>query len=1025
MSYAELCARSCFSLLAGASHPEELVETAATVGLTHLAITDRDAVYGLPQAHKLAVEVGLPLLCGATVTVADAPAVTLIAESARGWSRLTRLLTHAHHTSPKGRARVDVETVAGHAEELTCLLMPGWTAEAAAPLREAFADRLEVGWVRCDSPTDRRRTRAAVALSRALGRPLVATNDVLYHDPGRRQLADVLSAIRRRQRLSELGRAQHANAERYLLDPQAFELRYGAIPEAVDRTREVAERCAFRLSELRYTYPRESVPDGWTPMAWLRELVTRGAAERYGEVPEKVRRQLDYELAIIEQLDFPSYFLTVQDIVAFARGRGILCQGRGSAANSAVCYVLGITAVDPSRASLLFERFISAERGEPPDIDVDFEHERREEVIQYIYERYGRDRAAMVNEIIAYRPRSAVRDVGKAFGLSLDQVDRLAKLYGRWSRGVDREASNEVATTGLDPDSPSVKATLRMARELVGFPRHLGIHSGGFVIADDYVVDLVPVEPATMADRTVVQWDKYGVEGLGFVKVDVLALGMLTAIRKCFDLIEGAYGKRWELHTVPAEDPAVYEMFQRADTVGVFQIESRAQQSMLPRLKPTCFYDLVVEVAIVRPGPIQGGMVHPYLRRRNGEEPVHYAHPALEPVLERTLGVPLFQEQVMQIAVAVGDFTPGEADGLRRAMGAWRKTGNLAGYGKRLVSRMMAKGIEEEFALAIFEQIKGFGEYGFPESHSASFALLVYISGWLKCHHPEAFCAALINSQPMGFYAPRTLVGDAQRHGVEVRPVDVRYSSWDCTLEPIAEGTPAALRLGVRLVRGLKSEAGKRIEDARAEAPFTSLPDFARRTQLDRGSLQRLAEAEAFRAFAEDRRQAAWLLQGLWHDMPLFAGIARTEPPVELPEQTVVEALDADYRAVGLTVDHHAATVAREALARRGVHCPPLATMAELPTDSKVRIMGLVSSRQMPGTAKGVVFIALEDESGLANLVVWRSTWEKYRRTIAGAALLGVDGKLQRQGGAWSVLVEHARRVDDLGKFSVPSRDFR
>jgi error-prone DNA polymerase len=779
------------------------------------------------------------------------------------------------------------------------------------------------------------------------------------------------------------------------------------------------------------------VPEGWTAIGWLRELVRRGVEERYPHgVTEAVARQLAYELDVIEQLDFPSYFLTVHDIVRFARDRGILCQGRGSAANSAACYALGVTAIDPARFSLLFERFISPERNEPPDIDVDFEHERREEVMQYVYERYGRDRAAMVNEIIVYRARSAVRDVGKVFGLSLDQVDRLAGVWSQWSTAVDDPGEQVLRAVGVDPTSHAVRATMRMAAELMGLPRHLGIHSGGFVIAEGDVVDLVPVERATMADRTVVQWDKYGVEGLAFVKVDLLALGMLTAIRKCLDLICSAYGPRWELHTIPAEDPEVYKMFGEADTVGVFQIESRAQQSMLPRLRPSCFYDLVIEVAIVRPGPIQGGMVHPYLRRRTGEEPVTYPHPALEPILERTCGVPLFQEQVMQIAVAIGGFTAGEADGLRRAMGAWRKRGGLDAWGDRLKSGMAARGISEDFAESIFKQILGFGEYGFPESHAASFALLVYASGWLKRYHPEAFCAALINSQPMGFYSPRALVADAQRHGVEVLPVDALHSEWDCTLEPPLPDAPSAdlpraagprwrLRLGLRMIRGLSEAAALALVRARAERPFQGLTDLAARSQLDTRSLTLLSDADALRGLATDRRQAAWMLQGLWTDLPLFAAVARHEPPAPLPQETDLEALYADYRTVGLSIDSHPSTFIREALAEEGRPTIPLAELIHQRPGRRVRISGLVQSRQRPGTAKGVVFFSLEDDTGMANLIIWPKVWEAQRATLANATLIVVEGKLQRQDGALSVLVETAERVDHLAPVVTRSRDFR
>ncbi|MEO0604974.1 MAG: DNA polymerase III subunit alpha, partial [Myxococcota bacterium] len=720
---------------------------ASELGLPHLGIVDRDSVYGLVQAHKEAKSASLHLVCGATLTIEGAPAVAVHVENLRGWSNLCRLLTAGRADQTKGYANVSPRVLAEHAEGLWMTLRPGWTAQAAAPLREAFGERTSIMVHRDHTPSDRARIRRTLALARAIDAPLVATGDVRFHHPSRRVVADVLACIRRKTTVQQAGKALLANAERTLLPPESFVERYADLPGAVRHAEHIASRCTFALSELRYGYPREVVPQGQTPMSWLRELTERGLSERYpAGVPAAVRQGVDHELSVIDALDFPSYFLTVYDIVRFARSRGILCQGRGSAANSAVCYALGITAVDPSRASLLFERFISKERGEPPDIDVDFEHERREEVIQYIYARYGRDRAGMVNEFITYRQRSAVRDVGKVFGLSLDQVDRLAKSLDRWTAD-DRVVPSEGRTAekwaepheghaspllvppveavverireaGLDPDSEAVRATLHVASELTGFPRHLSIHVGGFVIAADKLVDLVPIEPATMADRTVLQWDKYDIDVLDFVKVDVLALGMLTAIRKSFDLIEEAGGPRWSLATVPPEDPAVYDMFCRADTVGVFQIESRAQMSMLPRLKPKCFYDIVIEVAIVRPGPIQGGMVHPYLRRRTGEDPITYAHPNLVPILERTLGVPLFQEQVMAMAVAVGGFTPGEADRLRRAMGAWRKRGNLHEMGQRLVEGMVERGIERDYADSVFAQILGFGEYGFPESHA-------------------------------------------------------------------------------------------------------------------------------------------------------------------------------------------------------------------------------------------------------------------------------------------------------------------
>jgi error-prone DNA polymerase len=1029
MAWAELCCQSSFSLLHGASNPEDLVATASALGLSALAITDRDAVYGVPRAWKAARAGTLKMIGGATLTVEGAPSVVALAEDRQGWKALCNWLTSARHRREKGRAAVTMTDLAHGAPGLTLLLRPGWDAGRAGALREAFPGRLGVLLRRDLSPADAVATRAAVALAAALDAPCVASNDVLYHERHRRRVADVLTCIRRGCTLDQAGRMLGANAERHLLSESEIRARFADLPGAVDAASSIAERCTFTLAELQYRYPREVVPDGHTAMSWLRVLVEKGLSDRYPEgAPDAVVAQVEHELRLIDKLDFPSYFLTVHDIVAFARGRGILCQGRGSAANSAVCFVLGITAVDPARSRLLFERFISEERGEPPDIDVDFEHERREEVLQYVYQRYGRDRAALVNEVISYRPRSAIREAGKVFGLSLDQVDRLASSTDRWSAGMDAQMDELVRESGLDPTDPGVVRTLEVANELLGLPRHLSIHVGGFVIAEDKLVDLVPVEPATMEDRTVVQWDKDDIDLLGFVKVDCLALGMLTAIRKTFTFMQEFWAVPMDLASVPAEDPAVYDMFCAADTIGVFQIESRAQQSMLPRLRPRCFYDLVIEVAIVRPGPIQGGMVHPYLRRRRGEEPVDYAHPALIPVLQRTLGVPLFQEQVMSMAVEVGGFTPGEADALRRAMAAWRKKGSLDGFGNKLISGMKARGISEKFAEQVFSQIKGFGEYGFPESHAASFALLVYVSGWLKRHYPAAFTASLINAQPMGFYSPRSLLADAQRHGIEVRPVCVIASGWDCRLEgvegddPVARpGREAAIRCGLRLIKGLGPDDGERIENARSQGPFRDIADLAVRARLDRGALEALAEADAFAGLGVDRRRAAWILQGLWTDLPLFAGLSRREPDAPLPAETLVERVETAYRRVGLDVGLHPMELVRPVLA----DLEPLESLLRAPDGARVRAAGLVSNRQRPGTSNGVVFMTLEDETALVNLVVWPKVWSKYRKLARNASLLGIDGRLQRQDEAVSVLVEAFWPIpeDALGIPSC-SRDF-
>lgn len=1021
--YAELYAQSQFSLLRGASSPEDLVRAAADAGIAHLGIVDRDGVYGLVRAHKAAMEHGVHLVCGATVTLVGAPPVTLLVQDRRGWASLCRLLTDARHRCEKGRAETPLDRLIQDTAGLMVTLHHGWTSERAACVRDAFEGRCSVLLTRQLVPGDRVRVQAAVALSDAISAPLVATAQPLMHDASKQPIADVLTCIRRRTTLMAAGRSLTANASRSLLSEAEYAERFPELAHARRHAVTLAEQCTFSLGDLAYEYPHEVVPEGRTPMSWLVELTDEGLRERYPDgVPGRVQAQVEHELELIESMNFPAYFLTVTDVVRFARSRGILCQGRGSAANSAVCYALGVTSVDPSRSSMLFERFISKERGEPPDIDVDFEHERREEVLQYVYERYGRDRAALVNEVVKYRMRSAIRDVGKVLGLSLDQVGRLAKSTDRWSAGAETPLDELVREGGLDPAEHAVRLTLDLAAELRHFPRHLSIHVGGFVITETPLVELCPVEPASMKDRTVIQWDKDDIDVLKFVKVDLLGLGILTAIRKAFTLIEQVTGTAWTLATVPAEDPAVYDMFCRADTIGVFQIESRAQMSMLPRLKPRCFYDLVIQVSIVRPGPIQGGMVHPYLARRNGDEPVTYAHPNLIPVLERTLGVPLFQEQVMQMAVAVGGFTAGQADQLRRSMGAWRKRGRLDELGEQLKQGMVERGITPEYADSVFRQILGFGEYGFPESHAASFALIIYVSGWVKCHHPAAFAAALINSQPMGFYSPRAIVADAQRHGVRAEPVCIVNSDWDCTLEAVAPNAPV-LRLGLRLVKGFGEDDARAVTQARADAPFTSLADFARRTRLDRRALETLAHANAFTTLGVSRRKALWELQGLWTGLPLFAGLSRREPEPDLPVEAPYQGLQADYRAVGLSVDKHPLRFFREGL--RAKDALEIAMLTNLPSGRRVRIGGLVSNRQRPGTANGVTFMTLEDETGMVNAIIWPKVWTEHRRLARNTSLLGVDGQLQRQGDAVSILVERFWPLEEIPSLVVPSRDFR
>ena len=891
------------------------------------------------------------------------------------------------------------------------------------------------------------------------------------HVRTRRALQDTLTAIRLKTPLAECGHALLPNGERHLRSRARLAGIYP--PALLAETLVVAQRCRFSLDELRYEYPREVVPSGETAASWLRKLVEAGLADRYPQpgktgtdhvskrgpslisapaalagVPGSVRAQIEHELALIAELSYEPYFLTVHDIVAYARSQGILCQGRGSAANSAVCYALGITEVDPARGSTLFERFISRERNEPPDIDVDFEHQRREEVMQYVYRKYGRERAALAATLITYRPKSAVRDVGRALGLDAAQLDRLAGVFAWWDgRAIQADRIREA---GFDPAHPVIRRVVTLAGQLLGFPRHLSQHVGGFVIAQGSLERMVPVENAAMPGRTVIQWDKDDLDALGLLKVDCLALGMLTAIHRALDLVSSRRGTPTRMQDIPAEDPAVYAMIQRADTIGVFQIESRAQQSMLPRLKPRTFYDLVIEVAIVRPGPIQGGMVHPYLKRRQGQEPVTYPSDAVKGVLERTLGVPIFQEQVMQLAIVAAGFTPGEADRLRRSMAAWKRKGGLQQFEQRLVEGMGARGYAPAFAQQVYRQILGFGEYGFPESHAASFALLVYVSAWLKCHEPAAFCAALLNSQPMGFYAPAQLVADARRHGVDVRPPDVAVSEWDCSLEaphpcplPAGQGegvaaphpnplptgrgegkkTGAALRLGLRMVGGLSETGARRIIEARRERPFASIADLAHRAKLDRRDLTALAGADALASLAGHRHEAAWNVAGIERLPPLFAGAEFDEARPGLPAPTEGQEIVADYRRLGLTLRRHPLALLRRQLRERRL--APADEVTNAPHGRLVRTAGIVIGRQRPDTASGVVFVTLEDETGTTNVIVWRDLGERQRRELLGSRLLAVYGKVEREGPVVHVL---AGRLADLtpllGALPTRSRDF-
>ena len=1028
---AELQVTSNFSFLRGASHPEELVEQAHALGYRALALTDRNTLAGVVRAYHAARETDLRFIAGARLDLVDGPSLLCLPVSRKGYGRLARLITRGRRRAPKGECRLlraDVVEAAG--EQIFIVLPP----EVPGP---GFAGRLAWYRKRLQAPlylaathghrgNDARRLATLASLSEAERVPLAATGDVHQHLPERRRLHDLLTCIRERCTIDSAGWRLDANAERHLKSPAEMAALFRDHPGALANAAEIAERCRFSLGELRYEYPEEVVGEGRTPQQELEILTWEGAARRYPEgVPSKVRATLEHELALIGELEYAPYFLTVADIVRTARGMGILCQGRGSAANSAVCYCLEITSVDPDRIDLLFERFISAERGEVPDIDVDFEHDRREEVIQYIYRKYGRERAGLAATVVTYRVRSALRDTGRAMGLSKDTVDRLLSMDSVWSKPVGEERARE---EGFDPADRRLRLTLELARELYGFPRHLSQHTGGFVISRQPLCEIVPIENAAMEDRTVIEWNKDDLEALGLIKVDVLGLGMLSCIRRSFELLEGHYGIRHTLGDVPAEDPGVYEMIQRADTVGVFQIESRAQMAMLPRLKPATFYDLVIEVAIVRPGPIQGDMVHPYLRRRRGVEPVWYPSEELREVLGKTLGVPLFQEQAMKIAIVGAGFSPAEADQLRRAMASFRNYGTIHRFRDKFVEGMVGRGYERDFAERCFKQIEGFGDYGFPESHAASFALLVYISSWLKHHYPDVFACALLNSQPMGFYAPAQIVGDARKHGVEVRPVDVNHSVWDCTLEP--PPPRPALRLGLRQIRGLREEDAARIVGAR-EGGYRSPADLWRRAGISPAILVRLARADAFTSTGLDRRQAAWAISSLDRagPLPLFDSPDGGAPPrlePALPAMTAGEQVVADYRTTGLSLKQHPTALLRERLAGRGVR--PASHLEELPAGARVTVAGIVLCRQRPGTAGKIVFVTLEDETGAANLVVFPSVQERCRRGLLTARLMICHGRLEKEQGVVHVIANRIHSLNDwldslAGKSGAPSQD--
>ena len=1181
-AYADLEVSSNFSFLRGASHPDELIYQAATLGYRAIGITDQHTLAGMVRAHAAAKGCGLKLLVGTRLVFEDAPDLLVWAPDRKAYGRMCRLLTLGKRRTEKGECKLFLQDFIEHQEGLLAACVPSpspcaqeeswgegsstvaWPSrpciggysrlrmgETPMPremqmhplptplpeyrerelgeLRDVLGDRLSLVVSRVYGADDESHVARLVELSRHFNIPLLATNGVHYHDPGRRALQDVLTCIRHGCTIHEAGFKLFPNAERHLKSPEQMHRLFAALPQTLHRGIELAERCNFSMDELKYEYPDELVPEGQTPIEYLSQLTWTGARERYpGGIPEKVRRQIEHELQLIEQLKFEAYFLTVHDVVRFARSRDILCQGRGSAANSAVCYCLGVTSVDPARIDLLFERFVSAARGEPPDIDIDFEHERREEVIQYLYNKYGRDRCGMSAEVITYRGRSAIRDVGKAMGLSLDMVDSMAKRLDWWHRGhLSVEMLREA---GLDPNDQNVRLIVAVAGELLGFPRHLGQHVGGMVMTRGPLCELVPIENAAMEDRTVIEWDKDDIEELGILKVDALGLGMLTCISKAMKMVnaltpspctqgegggEGAFAfqsaignrqsamtknplpsplpeyrereQRLQLHTIPPEDPAVYDMICDADTIGVFQIESRAQMSMLPRLRPRNFYDIVIEVAIVRPGPIQGNMVHPYLRRRNGEEEVSYPSEALREVLQKTLGVPLFQEQAMRVAMVGAGFTADEADKLRRAMAAWRKSSALEGFHVKIVQGMLRNGYTPQFAEQCFMQIRGFGEYGFPESHSASFALLVYVSAWIKRHHPAAFCAALLNSQPMGFYAPAQIVRDAKEHGVEVRSVDVNFSGWDCTLEaqspspctqgegrgegssfvawasrpstcrysgprsagtaepreervhplprPLAEyrerekfvwgvGGPA-VRLGFRQIKRFPVALGQQIVEARNRVGrFTSIDHFHRTTKLPRHAIVRLAEADAFSSLGLSRRTALWEVMALSDDPgPLFESVEPPTVEVKLPPMPIPQEVMTDYSTTSLSLKRHPLSLVRQLLSEQRIITAR--QLQDTPHGRWVKVAGLVLIRQRPGTASGIVFITLEDETGVANLIVRPNIFDRYHLAARHAALLQCDGYVERQGQVVHVM---AKRLFDRSNlihgFELSSRDF-
>ncbi len=1049
MRCVELQVTTNYSFLRGASHVEELLKRACELGHDAIAVTDHNSLAGIARAHQRAGEIGIRLVVGCRLDLRDAPALLIYPTDRPAYARLCRLLSLGKSRAPKGSCDLAWSDLAAAAEGLIAILLPERPLEALAAtlpadlarLRDLFGDRAWCALILERRPNDRARLARTEDLCRAAGVPTVVTGDVLYHAPDRRILQDVVTCIREGCTIEAAGYRRARSADRHLKGEaemvRLFGRDHGA---ALAATRTILERCRFSLSELSYQYPEESETPGLSDQEDLERLVRERLPVAYPDgVPDAVATQVAHELGLIRQLDYAPYFLTVNAIVRFARSRKILCQGRGSAANSAVCFVLGITSIDPVDSNLLFERFISAERHEPPDIDVDFEHERREEVIQWVFERYGRHRAALCATVARYRSRGAVREVGKVMGLPEDVTAQLAGQVWGWSEdGVSEEQARAV---GLNVADRRLRLTLLLARELIGFPRHLSQHPGGFVLTRDRLDGLVPIEPAAMADRQVIEWDKDDIDSLRFMKVDVLGLGMLGCMRRAFTLLEQHRGQALDLATIPREDSTTFDMICRADTLGTFQIESRAQMAMLPRLRPRELYDLVIQVAIVRPGPIQGDMVHPYLRRRDKLEEAHYPQPSLERVLRKTLGVPLFQEQAMHVAIQCGGFTPSEADQLRRAMATFKVTGGVSRFRDKLIEGMVGNGFERAFAERTFSQIEGFGSYGFPESHAAGFAKIAYASAWMKCHHPDIFCAALLNAQPMGFYAPAQIVRDAREHGVPIRPVCVRASEWDCTLEP-AQGPYLAVRLGLRMVRGLSRADADRLIAARTPDPCRSIEALHRRTGLPAATLEGIAQADGFHALGLPRREALWIVRGLGDAaLPLFAArpeATANEPPIALAPLGEGGEVVADYRTTGLSLKRHPLSLLRPALRARGLSsCGLLASARD---GRRIAVAGIVLVRQKPGSAKGVMFMTIEDETGIGNLVIWPSLFAEQRSLILSAGLVACHGRLQRAGEVVHLVAERLENLTPLLRdlehvpahadpravpIRVPTRDFR